>query len=166
MFRAYCSRTSITEHLMISFLALCVQGPLFLYLAYQSVHEPLQVPQRYLEQYKDIRDKHRRTYAGNAASIDRPISADRKISAVRHPTDKQTHTDRDRQADPYGQRQTGRCIATETGRHPKTHKYIPTDSQACIERLMYRYRLGDTKSEADTQSRAYMHVGRQTQTDT
>ena len=93
---------------MISFLARCVQGPLFLYLAYQSVHEPLQVPQRYMEQYKDIRDKNRRTYAGNAPSIGRTISADRKISAVRHPqtsrhirteTDRQIHTDRDRQAD-------------------------------------------------------------------
>ena len=117
MFRAYCSRNSITEHLMSSFLVLCVQGPLFLYLAYQSVHEPLQVPQRYMEQYKDIRDKHRRTYAGNAASIDRPISADRKISAVRHPqtgryirteTDRQMHSDRDRQTSQNTQIHTDR----------------------------------------------------------
>ena len=113
MFRAYCSCTSITEHLTISFLARCVQGPLFLYLAYQSVHAPLQVPQRYMEQYSDIRNKHRRKYAGNSASPDRPISADIEIQAVRHP---QMHSDRDRQADTHGQRQTGRYTLTETER--------------------------------------------------
>ena len=114
---------------MMTFLALCVQGPLFLYLAYQSVHTPLQVPKQYMEQYKDIRDKHRRIYAGNAASIDRLISADIKIQTeIKTPTDKQTYTDRDRQADTYGQRQTGRDRATETDRQIHTDR----DRQANI----------------------------------
>lgn len=34
-------------------------------MAYQSVHAPLQVPSKYMDQYSHIQDMQRRTYAGN-----------------------------------------------------------------------------------------------------
>ncbi|XP_028838684.1 arylsulfatase J [Denticeps clupeoides] len=44
--------------------------PLFLYLAYQAVHSPLQVPARYLERYKSIPNLHRRKYAAMVSCLD------------------------------------------------------------------------------------------------
>ncbi|KAE8278855.1 Arylsulfatase J [Larimichthys crocea] len=47
--------------------------PLFLYLAYQAVHSPLQVPARYLERYKGIPNVHRRKYAAMVSCLDEAI---------------------------------------------------------------------------------------------
>ncbi|XP_030848937.1 arylsulfatase J [Strongylocentrotus purpuratus] len=47
--------------------------PLFMYLAYQAVHAPLQVPDSYMDPYKNIADKTRRTYAGMVSCMDEGI---------------------------------------------------------------------------------------------
>ncbi|KAL6118949.1 arsj [Pungitius sinensis] len=47
--------------------------PLFLYLAFQAVHSPLQVPARYLERYKGIPNLHRRKYASMVSCLDEAI---------------------------------------------------------------------------------------------
>lgn len=37
---------------------------MFLYMAYQAVHSPLEVPERYTWDYYNIQDKNRKIYAG------------------------------------------------------------------------------------------------------
>lgn len=46
------------------------ERPFFLYLSYYPPHWPLEVPDRHLEQYKDIEDVHRRTACGMISSVD------------------------------------------------------------------------------------------------
>ncbi|GFS18368.1 arylsulfatase B [Elysia marginata] len=47
--------------------------PMFLYLAYQAVHGPLEVPKQYEEQYKHIKDKKRRIFAGMVSALDQGV---------------------------------------------------------------------------------------------
>ena len=47
--------------------------PLFLLVAYQAVHSPLEVPEQYTAQYKDIKNSARRTYAGMVSCMDEGI---------------------------------------------------------------------------------------------
>ena len=40
-------------------------SPLFMYLPFQDVHEPLQVPEKYLKLYPNITNKSRKIFSGN-----------------------------------------------------------------------------------------------------
>lgn len=47
--------------------------PLFLYMAFQNVHSPVQAPKQYVDKYKFIKDELRRGYASMVDILDEAI---------------------------------------------------------------------------------------------
>ncbi len=56
-------------------------NPIFLYLAYNAVHTPMQAPSKYLDRFPHITDRTRRTYAAMLSAMDDGIG--RVLAALR-----------------------------------------------------------------------------------
>ncbi|MCF7817302.1 MAG: sulfatase [Kiritimatiellales bacterium] len=54
----------------IAFMKGFQHRPLFLYIAYNAPHVPLEAPQEYLDKYSNIQNKDRRTYAAMVDNLD------------------------------------------------------------------------------------------------
>ncbi|XP_066304132.1 arylsulfatase B-like [Branchiostoma lanceolatum] len=48
-------------------------SPLFLYLPFQNVHAPLQVPKRFEDMYANVEDENRRKYLGMVSALDEAV---------------------------------------------------------------------------------------------
>ena len=53
--------------------------PLFLYMAFQNVHIPVQAPQQYVNKYRFIKNDLRRHYAGMVDILDEAVGNITKI---------------------------------------------------------------------------------------
>ena len=47
--------------------------PLFMYMAFQNVHAPIEAPEKYVEKYDFITDKMRRVHAGMVDIMDEAV---------------------------------------------------------------------------------------------
>jgi arylsulfatase A-like enzyme len=56
--------------------------PLFLYLAFNAIHEPLQAPPKYLERFPNIKDVRRKTFAAMMSAMDDAVG--RVLEQVRN----------------------------------------------------------------------------------
>ena len=65
----------------VDFIGRCRDQPFFLYLAFNAVHGPPQVPDRYLSRFAHIADERRRTYAAMLSALDDAVG--RTLSALR-----------------------------------------------------------------------------------
>ncbi|KAK7086020.1 hypothetical protein SK128_026980, partial [Halocaridina rubra] len=74
--------TSVVEDLL---QARNPRKPLFLYLAYQSVHTPLQVPQEYKNAFRHITHKQRMVHLGMLSALDEAVGkVTRALQATGH----------------------------------------------------------------------------------
>ena len=49
------------------------ERPLFLYMAFQNVHNPIQAPKEYVKKYDFIKQRTRRKYAGMVDILDEAV---------------------------------------------------------------------------------------------
>ncbi|WP_068546830.1 sulfatase-like hydrolase/transferase [Thalassotalea crassostreae] len=62
--------TDEISHEAVDFIKREKDNPFFLYVAYNAPHAPVQATKKYLDRYKHIKDKKRRTYAAMVSAVD------------------------------------------------------------------------------------------------